>query len=209
MGLYNLLAKCLEFYNRLTLDDADGTRLRAEFNTYIASNKVKFGRDTHMVVKVVKVVFGNDRKRASAYGYALRSAVEGKVAPANFPSYVRNAGGLEKLRRQVCRNHATATIHKGIGHWQALADLSLARAKSPALTAKADKARINQPALLLATQRATGAFDIHGIVTAAHLVNAAYAFHAPSGAAGAERATAVIRAAKRSAATAAAIKNAR
>jgi hypothetical protein len=43
-------------------------------------------------------VFGDDRRRASAYGIVLRRALSDKISVADLPTFIRDHGGGEEIR---------------------------------------------------------------------------------------------------------------
>ena len=74
--LYALLAKCYSFYFLLKLEGEDGKKLRVGFEEYVKAKGYKFGAGSHTLVRIVKCVFGADRRRVSAYGIVLRTALQ-------------------------------------------------------------------------------------------------------------------------------------
>ena len=53
------------------------------------------------MTKIVKIVFGTERKRASTYSLALRAAHEQKVDPKGLRDFFIDAGGVEEVRLQA------------------------------------------------------------------------------------------------------------
>lgn len=72
--LYALLAKCYGFYEQLKTGE-DSAKLRKELDAYITEKYYKFSAGSHTLTKIVKCVFGADRRRVSAYSIVLRTAL--------------------------------------------------------------------------------------------------------------------------------------
>ncbi len=178
-GLYGLLAKCMRVYNIMTQADEQGAKLRDDFDAYIKNAKLKFDGATHTVVKIARVVFDNDRKKASAYGYALRAAVRDGIAPEALAAYITNKGGVEKLRMTDEAVQHETMQDKAIRAWSSLQRTRLAVAQGTELSKACDMANIGKRVVLLATQLANGEFAVHAVVQADSVVNHAYAAQAP------------------------------
>ena len=80
--LYALLQKCYGLYKSMEGMSADAIVLRSGLTDYINLKNIKCTSTSHTVVKIVKCVFGDDRRRASAYGIVLRAALAEKKALA-------------------------------------------------------------------------------------------------------------------------------
>jgi len=180
-GLYALLAKCLRVYEIMSEDTDEGARLREEFAEYVKAAKLKFSGDTHTVNKIARIVFDTDRKRASAYGVVLRAAIaEGKTYK-ELAAFIRNAGGIEKVRLSQTANGSKqreSTEAKATRVWAAIKDTELASAAGKGLKETSDHAAIGQRVVLLATQQANGEYTVHAVVRADSVVNSAFAAHA-------------------------------
>ena len=77
--LYALLQKCYQFYVDMSKGTVAADGLRVGLNAYIGDKGYKFTSATHSLTKIVKCVFGVDRRRVSAYSIALRAALTGNV----------------------------------------------------------------------------------------------------------------------------------
>jgi hypothetical protein len=174
-ALYEVLAKCLRFYYLMAENTAGGTTLRTEFEAVLTAKKLKFASTTHTVVKIIRVVFDTDVKRASAFGTALRMAIENSIRPKDFAAFVRQNGGIEALRKQDTAAATEKASDKAERAWTALNGRVLATVASDALKKVTDLAKIGHRVVLLATHRADGTYEIHEVITAASVVNAAYA----------------------------------
>ena len=173
--LYALLAKCVRLYSLMCDSNEEGNKLREEFDNYIKTQKLKFGGDTHSLVKIARVVFGNDRRSASAYGRVMEIAVCDGVTFDILPAYIRENGGIEAIRKSTkvlgSRESADAKAEKV---WGAIKTRCLAVAESEELTKAVDQAKIGVRVVLLATQQVGGKFEIHAVVRANNVVNTAF-----------------------------------
>lgn len=177
-GLYELLAKCLHVYEIMTKDSPDGAKLREEFGAYIKATKLKFSGDTHTANKIVRIVFDNDRKQASAYGMVLRVAIAQGTTHADLPEFIRKSGGIEKLRLIAASSPRESIEDKAARVWESVKTTSLATAAGQALKEASDLASIGKRVVLLATQQADGEYKVHAVVRTDGLVNSAFAAHA-------------------------------
>ena len=180
-GLYALLAKCLRVYEIMSEDSPQGTKLRDEFDAYIKAAKLKFSGDTHTANKIARIVFDTDRKRASAYGVVLRLAIAQGKTHADLPAFIRNAGGIEKLRLTQTANgnsQRESTEDKAARVWATVKATTLATAAGKGLKEGSDHATIGKRVVLLATQQANGEYTVHAVVRADSAVNSAFAAHA-------------------------------
>ena len=87
--LYSLLQRCYGFYMSMCEESADGKAAREALIEYVAKKNFQFKKSTHNITKIVKCVFGADRRRVSAYSIALRSAYAQKVSPINIVQFIK------------------------------------------------------------------------------------------------------------------------
>jgi hypothetical protein len=173
--LYGLLGNTLLIYEKMVPDTPAANQLRYEFDACIKEANLKFSGETHTVVKLARVVFNTDAKQGSAYGQVLRIALNNGVTSKDLPDFIRNAGGIEALRTAAAKKDRASTEEKASQVWQAVQGRVLAKISSDGLSAVADHGHVGKPVVLVATQRASGIFEVHGIVKASGIVNAAYA----------------------------------
>ncbi len=81
--------------------------MRESFDKFVASNDIKFKKDTSLINKVVKCVFYDeasdsnaqrDRRRISAYSMVLRRAQEDSIKPEALAAWIEKLGGIEEIR---------------------------------------------------------------------------------------------------------------
>jgi hypothetical protein len=61
-------------------------------------HNVAVNKKSHTLHKIVKCVFGADRRRVSAYSIVLRTANVNKIKSADIADFIRNNGGVEEIR---------------------------------------------------------------------------------------------------------------
>jgi len=173
--LYGLLQKCYGLYKLICADAANAKDRIEEIDAYLLrEHNTKLSASAHTITKIVKAVFGADRRRVSAYSIALRAALDAKITVDKIPQYIRDSGGVEELRLAKSPNAKTAkqkaedaksTVDKSI-----LAKLNLG-----ALSEKLDPAKVGTQHVLIVTQAADGTLSINALVSATSAVNAALA----------------------------------
>lgn len=98
--LYSILKDAYSFYLVLKLDPIKETRAQyaEEISNFIDERKYTFMPSTHDMTRVVKCVFGVDRRRVSAYSIALREALRQCVSAADLVEFIDINGGVEQIR---------------------------------------------------------------------------------------------------------------
>jgi hypothetical protein len=96
--LYSILQKCYGMYKAMEKGSEAAGALRAGLENYINTRGYKFSQGTHTLTRIVKCVFGNDRRRVSAYGIVLRAALAKGVGVFEVADFIREAGGVEEIR---------------------------------------------------------------------------------------------------------------
>jgi hypothetical protein len=172
--LYALLQKCYATYTAMSGDSVEAKELRSALKAYIELKGLSFNSGTHTVVKIVKCVFGADRRRVSAYGIVLRRALSEGVAVSSIPAYIRESGGVEEIRLAKAPNAMTAKQKAAVAA-DAVKAASFGVFASAALGAKLDAGNIGKAVVLLGTWQADGSVIIRTDVQNDTAVNAALA----------------------------------
>ena len=132
---------------------------------------------THTLNKIVKCVFGVDRRRASAYALALRVAATKKITVESLPAFIRDAGGVEEVRRtaaEVNHNIISAPQKVAIAS-DAVAQMSIAVISGEQLGMALDLGNIGKNVVLLGTWQADGSVVVRAVVQNDSAVNSALA----------------------------------
>jgi hypothetical protein len=174
--LYDLLAKCVGLFEIMARDDAEGERLRGELDSYAKEMGYKYKGETHTIVKIARAVFHPDKNRYSAYGRALKAAIEAGKSSMEVANYIRSQGGVDGVIKKTTASSAMGTLQQRAEQvWASLKEKALASVKSDALTKASDQAAIGKRVVLLATQGANGEYTVHEVVKATNVVNTVYA----------------------------------
>lgn len=172
--LYNLLAKCYAKYEEMCAENELGKKLRTELNDYIQLHNIGVNKKSHTLIKIVKCVFGADRRRVSAYSIVLRTALFQKKTSADIADFIRNNGGVEEIR--LAKNGTVLTVkQKAEVAGVTVKSASLAEFESEAIAQQLDAANVGQQIVFVATQLANGKFVVNAVSNSATAVNATLA----------------------------------
>jgi hypothetical protein len=174
--LYALLQKCYQTYQAMTGTEDEASALRKGLNDYINTKGYKFNTGTHTLVKIVKCVFGADRRRVSAYGIVLRTALAKKISAVDLPQFIRAQGGVEEIRLAKAPNAMTAK-QKAAKAAEAVQTENMGVFASESLGSKLDAGNIGKSVVLIGTWQADGSVIVRSVVENDSAVNAALACH--------------------------------
>ena len=170
--LYSILQDCYALYVKTTTK-AEATALNDALTQQANLKGFEFKASAHTLTKIVKCVFGADRRRASAYSIALRAAHSACVKPDDLPQYIRERGGVEEVR--LAKSNAMRPAEKAVKAADYVSTKELAVVQTPAVTALLDTAKIDEFVVLLAQQGADGVLTIKALVSSKTVVDAALA----------------------------------
>ena len=97
--LYGLLQSCYSLYKSMNSISAEAMSLKKGFAEFCKQQNWTFKDSTHLLVKIVRCVFGDDRRRVSSYATALRGAAEQNVSVLDIPTFFKEKGGVEDLKK--------------------------------------------------------------------------------------------------------------
>lgn len=172
--LYGLLARCYSLYQAMSGDTDEAKALRDGLNTYINTKAYSFTKGTHTINKIVKSVFGFDRRRVSAYGIVLRTALSNKLMAADVPAFIRDNGGVEEIRLAKSPNAMTPKQKAQVAASTVVVN-DLGVFSSPALSAMLDAGKIGTNTVLIGTWQADGCVVMRAVVESDTALNAALA----------------------------------
>lgn len=172
--LYDLLAKCYAKYEEMCADNEVGKKLRTELNDYIQLHNINVNSNSHTLIKIVKCVFGANKRRVSAYSIVLRTALFNKVKSTELADFIRNNGGVEEIR--LAKNGNVLSVkQKAEVAKSAVVAKALAEFTSEEIAMQLDAANIGEQIVFVATQQADGKFVVNAVSNNATAVNAALA----------------------------------
>lgn len=172
--LYDLLAKCYAKYEEMCADNAVGKKLRGELDDYINMHSVSVNKNSHTLIKIVKCVFGANKRRVSAYSIVLRTALFNKVKSTELADFIRNNGGVEEIRLAKNGNVLTAKQKAEVAK-SSVVTKALAEFTSEEIAMQLDAANIGEQIVFVATQQADGKFVVNAVSNSTSAVNAALA----------------------------------
>jgi hypothetical protein len=182
--LYAVLAKSLTFFIDLNACTSKKDAMRESFDKFVASNDIKFKKDTSLINKVVKCVFYDeasdrnaqrDRRRISAYSMVLRRAQEDSIKPVALAAWIEKLGGIEEIR--LNKPNAMSATEKAV---QARTEVEesndyIAKVTNEALMKEFDSSDYDKAFVAVIVPRGNGTVEIRNVVKGAGAVNAALA----------------------------------
>ena len=174
--LYALLAKCYTLYAEMCGGTTQAAALRGALEDVIAKKgySTSFNKKTHTLTKIVKCVFGVDRRRVSAYSLVLREALAQKKEAGEIASFIADAGGVEEVRRKRSDTATTPKQRAELGK-QAVGSAQLAVVSGAKLSEQIDCAKVGNDLVAIVTQQADGSFVVRALVHSQSVLDAAYA----------------------------------
>jgi hypothetical protein len=174
--LYEMLLKCYSLYSSMTGSDDTAKAMRLAVKDFATSKGYVFKASTHTITKIVKCVFGVDRRRTSTYSLVLRAALKQSVENKDLIDFIRNGGGVEEIRlgstgkglttKQKAQVAATTVVVNNLGTatGQALADML-------------DAGKIGENKVFIGAWQADGTVVLRAAIESETLLNAALAKH--------------------------------
>jgi hypothetical protein len=173
--LYALLQHCYSLNNAMSGSDATAKALRKGLANYIKEKNYQFKDTSPLITKIVKCVFGVDRRRVNAYSSALRVAMTEQKSVMELPKYFKDAGGIEEVRRKAATSKGKSMKDK-VELGRAVLDSDvLATVTSDTLNANFSSEALEEGVVLLATREDNGSFAIRRVVQANSAVKSALA----------------------------------
>lgn len=174
-ALYALLQHCYSLNNAMSGSDVTAKALRKGLANYIQDKKYQFKESSPLIAKIVKCVFGVDRRRVNAYSSALRVAMAEKVAVMELPKFFKDQGGIEEVRRKATTGKAK-TMKEKVELGRAVLDSeALAFITSDSLNASFSNQSLEEGVVLLATREDDGSFAVRRVVQSNSAVKSALA----------------------------------
>lgn len=172
--LYAVLKACYALHNTMVGSDSIAKALRKGLANYIETKKYVFSDSAPLMTKIVKCVFGTDRRRVNAYATALIAAKNQKVPVLELSVWLKRAGGVEEVRRATTSK--TRNIKERVKEGSVvLASDVLATVQSDKLSAQFSTEKLEEGVVLLATREDDGSFAIRRVIQTSSVVKAAIA----------------------------------
>jgi hypothetical protein len=173
--LYSILRDAYSYYLVMKQDHNKGARQdrASELDKFIKARGYTFMPSTHDMTRVVKCVFGVDRRRVSAYSIALREALRQQIAAVDLVAFIEENGGVEQIRMGGSKplsvtKRAAKAADEVLG-----TELGLLKFDPKLFAADADWA--DKQVVIVATYLPTGEFQANAVIRHDSAVNSALA----------------------------------
>ena len=173
--LYSILAKAYSFYLVLKQDESKDVR-KAQLDAmdaFIAERGYTFTPSTHDMTRVVKCVFGVDRRRVSAYSIALREALRQEVEADDLIIFLEDNGGVEQIRMGGTKPLSATKRAERVK--SEVVERELGKIKFDATAISADADWTDKQVVIVATYLPTGEFEANAVIRHDGAVNTALA----------------------------------
>jgi hypothetical protein len=107
--LYDLLADTFVMFEYIANGDHDVRKL---FNNLLKERKVPYQDNTPIQTRVIRLVFGINRKRAYTYANVLRLARASKKTASELADWIRDSGGVQEVSAAATGRVTTAAKAK-------------------------------------------------------------------------------------------------
>ena len=175
--LYSILQQAYQFYLVMKQDESKDVRKekQAALDAFIEEHGYtnSFGATTHDMTRVVKCVFGVNRRRVSAYSIALREALRQEVGAKDLIVFMQENGGVEQIRMGGTKP-LSATKRAELVKAE-VSEAVISKVKFDAETVKANADWVDKQVVFVATYLPTGEFEVNAVVRHDGAVNTALA----------------------------------
>lgn len=175
--LYSILQQAYSFYLVMKQDESKDVRKekQAALDAFIEERGYinSFGATTHDMTRVVKCVFGVDRRRVSAYSIALREALRQEVGAKDLIVFMQENGGVEQIRMGGTKP-LSATKRAELVKAE-VSEAVISKVKFDAEAVKANADWVDKQVVFVATYLPTGEFEVNAVVRHDGAVNTALA----------------------------------
>ena len=175
--LYSILQESYQYYLVMKRDSNESVRKEKleAMESFIAERGYTFTPSTHDMTRVIKCVFGVDRRRVSAYSIALREALRQDVAPADLMEFLEQNGGVEQIRLGGTKP-LSVTKRAELGK-ASVGSASLGTIQFDFAVFKAEEDWVDKQVVLVATCLTNGQLEVKAVIRHDGAVNAALAAH--------------------------------
>ena len=164
--LYSILQQAYQFYLVMKQDESKDVRKekQAALDAFIEEHGYtnSFGATTHDMTRVVKCVFGVNRRRVSAYSIALREALRQEVGAKDLIVFMQENGGVEQIRMGGTKP-LSATKRAELVKAE-VSEAVISKVKFDAETVKANADWVDKQVVFVATYLPTGEFEVNAVV---------------------------------------------
>lgn len=175
--LYSILQESYQYYLVMKRDSNESVRKEKleAMESFIAERGYTFTPSTHDMTRVIKCVFGVDRRRVSAYSIALREALRQDIAAEDLLEFLEQNGGVEQIRLGGTKP-LSVTRRAELGK-VAVNSTSLGNIQFDSSVFKAEEDWTDKQVVLVATCLTNGKLEVKAVIRHDGAVNAALAAH--------------------------------
>lgn len=167
--LYDLLTKCYGYYVEMGKTGDLAKALRDDLQAHIEAKGYRFNSGTHTLNKIVKCVFGFDRRRVSAYGTVLKIALQEKITVDGLGDFIRQQGGVEEVRLSKSGDKVS-TKQKAEQVASVVESSTIGRIDHDLVRQQMDAGNVGKHTLLVGTWQADGSILVRAVVDNESLV---------------------------------------
>ena len=174
--LYSILKQAYSFYMVMKKDENKTVRTSHAdgLEQLIKERKYSFLPTTHDITRVVKCVFGVDRRRVSAYSIALREALRQEIDTDDLIVFIESNGGVEQIRLGSTTKPVSSAKRAELVKNEVL-NSNIGKLKIDAKLSGANADWIDKQVIIVATYLPTGEFEANAVIKHDVAVNAALA----------------------------------
>lgn len=165
--LYELLADCY----RLAEEIKANRDKQKRFKAILDERNVTLSGGSNTLTKVIKLVFGTERRRASTYSLAVRAAKAAGVEPEGLAEWLTEQGGVEEVRLASSNSDGNSPKQQRALHQDAGESEMEAMAPFGSIEKKAATPDAVGPVLIAAYVRSDFSTDLMRFVENETLVN--------------------------------------
>jgi hypothetical protein len=140
---------------------------------FIKTRAYTFMPSTHDMTRVVKCVFGVDRRRVSAYSIALREALRQGVTAVDLVTFIEQNGGVEQIR--LGGTKALSVTKRAANAQKEVLGFDLGMLKFDPVLFAGNAEWVDQQVVIVATYLPTGEFQANAVIKHSGAVNSALA----------------------------------
>lgn len=172
---YAILQSAYSYYDVMKNDSNKDVRKEHSdtLELFIKQRGYVFMPSTHDMTRVVKCVFGMDRRRVSAYSIALREALRQEITPDDLVTFIEENGGVEQIRLGGTKPLSANTRAEKVKGEVTKAELGLFKLDPKLYGANAEWN--DKQVVIVATYLPTGEFQANAVLKHDSAVNAALA----------------------------------
>jgi len=174
--LYAILQNCYGMYKAMEGASTESDALRGGLRDYISVKGYTFTKSTHSLTKIIKCVFGFDRRRVSTYSIVLRSALAKGVVVVDVAEFIRNQGGVEEIRLAKSPNAMSPKQKAQIAISSVVVN-NIGVFTSPTLSRMLDAGKIGANTVLIGTWQSDDSVVIRAVVESDTALNTALTSH--------------------------------